>query len=81
MLARLVVRWTQFHKFYVDDFLIALSVGGLIATLGIQHYMFDNGTSCSRTRPCAQNENANDLVKECPKCKTQPNKKQSTLCK
>jgi len=45
MLARLVVRWTQFHKFYVDDFLIALSVGGLIATLGIQHYMFDNGTS------------------------------------
>lgn len=78
MLARLVVRWTQFHKFYVDDFLIALSVGGLIATLGIQHYMFDNGTSLSLPLYPDLADDTNDGVKECPKCNPQPNKKQST---
>lgn len=76
MLARLVVRWTQFHKFYTDDFLIALSVGGLIATLGIQHYMFDNGISFSLHLDLA--DDTNDGMKQCPKCRTQPNKKQST---
>jgi len=77
MLARLVVRWTQFHKFYVDDFLIALSVGGLIATLGIQHYMFDNGTSLSLSLRSHRVDDTND-EQACPKCKMQPNKKQST---
>lgn len=42
-MARLVIRWGLFKRFYVDDYLLTLSALCLIADLVIQHYMFNLG--------------------------------------
>ncbi|KAH8434432.1 uncharacterized protein LDX57_012079 [Aspergillus melleus] len=45
LVARLLIRWGLFKRFYVDDFLLTLSALCLIADLVIQHYMFNLGMS------------------------------------
>ncbi|KAL4808099.1 hypothetical protein BDV18DRAFT_158214 [Aspergillus unguis] len=45
LVARLAVRWRLIKRFYLDDWFVAAATGCLIADLGIQHYMFNQGMS------------------------------------